>query len=166
LFLIIFVLKYTSQIIHFNIIIIFYFYKISRCKERTLEEEKEFQQRHREKRAEYQRRHRQIIKLTNNISKESHFRNYAVGIAGTIHNNQIIELNDEIGENSLNVPLIHQQIICTFDLILNNRKIELNEDIIGENLTNIIPVYQQCHADYQSCIDHEEDNLHQILIEC
>jgi len=133
--------------------------------ERTLEEQEEFQQRRREKRAEYQR-HRQIIKLTNNISKKSNFRNYAIDIAGTIYNKQIIELNDEIGENSLNVPLIHQQIICTSDSIPNNRIIELNEDmkIIGENLTNIIPVCQQHHADYQSYYRSQRRQLHHLDI--
>jgi len=132
--------------------------------ERTLEEEEEFQQQRREKRAEYQRRHRQITKLTNNISKKRNFKNYAIDIGGTIYNNQIIELNDEIGENSLNVPLIHQQIICTSDSIPNNRIIELNEDIIGENLTNIIPVCQHRHADYQSHYRSRRRQLHHLDI--
>jgi len=73
------------------------------------------------KKAKNQRHHHQITKITNNVSKTRNFRNYAVGISGAIHNNQIIELNNEIGESSLNVPLEHQQIICSSDSIHDNR---------------------------------------------
>jgi len=117
--------------------------------ERSLKEEEEFQRRRREKKAENQRCHRQIVKITNNIQKTWNFKNYVVGVSGTINNNQIIEINNEIGESSSNVFLVHQQIVCTSDSIHDNRVIELNEQIIGESLTNI-SVRQQQHADYQS----------------
>jgi len=55
--------------------------------ERSFEEEEEFQRRRREKKAENQRRHRQIVKITNNIQKTWYFKNYGVGISGTINNN-------------------------------------------------------------------------------
>jgi len=131
--------------------------------ERSLKEEEEFQRRRREKKAENQRRHRQIVKITNNTQKTWNFKNYVVGISGTINNNQIIEINNEIGESSSNVPLVHQQIVCTSDSIHDNRIIELNEQIIGESLTNI-SVRQQRHADYQSRYRSRKKQLYRLDI--
>lgn len=72
---------------------------------RTLEEEEVFQQRRLERNMENQRRRRQTTtEITNQITCN-------IYMTGTIHNNRIIELNNEIiGENSVNnTPLDRQR---------------------------------------------------------
>lgn len=94
--------------------------------ERTLEKEQEFQQR-REKKANNQHRRSIIKKAKEGLKTIDHRKN----VTGIIHDNRIIELNEE---NFLNG---HQQNIS--GRIRNNRVIGLNQEIIND-IMNIILV--------------------------
>lgn len=88
--------------------------------QRTLKEEKEFQQRRNEKRAENQRRRHQIAKLSNNIPKSINYKDHIICIAGTIRDNRIIELDEELsGQNSGNTVSIYQR--CSAEYLFRHR---------------------------------------------
>lgn len=71
-------------------------------------------------------------------------------IAGTIRDNRVIELNDNVEDHASNNILLHEQIVCTSGTIRDNRVIELDGEIIGQNSGNTVSVCQERFAEWQS----------------
>jgi len=133
----------------------------------TLEEEEEFHRRRREKKAEHQRRYHQIAKIANNLPTTSCGRNYVVDktihnnhiiehqfihTSGTISNNRVIELDDEIiGESITNTTPIHQQSHTNYQSHYRSRRRQLHRLNINRMLIDNINEYYIGSMDV-SCI--------------
>jgi len=139
----------------------------------TLEEEEEFHRRRREKKAEHQRRYHQNAKIANNFPTTSCGRNDVVDktihnnhiiehqfihTSGTISNNRVIELDDEIiGESITNTTPIHQQSHTIYQSHYRSRRRQLHRLNINRMLIDNINEYYIGSMDV-SCI-HCNQNI-------
>jgi len=110
---------------------------------RTLEEEEKFKQQRRERNAENQRRRRHNAKTLRNMSKSIDINISTHCIDGTICDNRIIELNDNVEDNLTNNILLQQQSVRISGTIRDNRIIELDTEVIGESSIDTTSTCQQ-----------------------
>lgn len=80
------------------------------------------------------------------MPKSINYKNYTIDVAGTIHGDHMIELNDTVSDD-------------TSQAIHNNCIMESNKEIIGKNSGNTISIYQQRYVENQSRYRSRQKNF-------